>query len=256
MLSEKHSHERDKNIQFYEENHIYVIAGLKESPISVTTVIHEYFPKFDSDKIIDKMMTSYKWKESKYYGMSKSDIKEKWEKDRNLAAAQGTLMHKSIEDYINEGKTPLISTREFEYFLRFWTGLKNGSPLCYPYRTEWYIYDEDVKIAGSIDFVLADELGQLIIFDWKRSKEIKMNNQYQTGTGILSHLDDCNFNHYSIQLNCYRYILEKKYNKKVRNMFLVILHPDNEDFILLQVPSLKTEIEAIWKERSVVANSC
>ena len=39
-----------------------------------------------------------------------------------------------------------------------------------PYRTEWMIFDEDVKIAGSIDFVSENDDGTLTIYDWKRCK--------------------------------------------------------------------------------------
>lgn len=39
------------------------------------------------------------------------------------------------------------------------------------FRTEWMIYAEKERLAGSIDFVARDTKGQLHIFDWKRSKE-------------------------------------------------------------------------------------
>jgi hypothetical protein len=38
------------------------------------------------------------------------------------------------------------------------------------YRTEWTIFGEEERIAGSIDFVALKETGELVLFDWKRSK--------------------------------------------------------------------------------------
>ena len=36
-----------------------------------------------------------------------------------------------------------------------------------PYRTEWTIYDEDLKISGSIDMIYENPDGTLSIYDWK-----------------------------------------------------------------------------------------
>ena len=44
---------------------------------------------------------------------------------------------------------------------------------------------------------------------------------------LISHIPYTNFFHYSLQLNVYKRILEKNYNKKVKEMFLVCLHPEN-----------------------------
>jgi ATP-dependent exoDNAse (exonuclease V) beta subunit len=41
------------------------------------------------------------------------------------------------------------------------------------------IYDKFFQIAGSIDMVFQREDGKYEIFDWKRSKEIKLKNGYQ-----------------------------------------------------------------------------
>ena len=57
VLCLTNSHPRDKDIQFYEEGHKYVI--LSEPDIkytSVTTWNHSHFPKFEADSIIDNMM--------------------------------------------------------------------------------------------------------------------------------------------------------------------------------------------------------
>lgn len=41
------------------------------------------------------------------------------------------------------------------------------------FRTEWMIYAEQERLAGSIDFVAIDDKGELHLFDWKRSKETR-----------------------------------------------------------------------------------
>ena len=62
--------------------------------------------------------------------------------------------------------------------------------------------------------------GHLVLFDWKRSKSLaeKYSNRWQKMREPLSHLDDCAGVHYRLQLNAYKYILEKYYGVCVDDM--------------------------------------
>ena len=99
-----------------------------------------------------------------------------------------------------------------------------------PYRTEWMIYHEELRFAGSIDMVFESSFGDgsLVIYDWKRCKSIDKTsswNKFATREEI-SHFPDTNYWHYCLQLNTYAMILEEKYDKIVSEMYLVCLHPD------------------------------
>jgi len=65
----------------------------------------------------------------------------------------------------------------------------------------------------------------------------------------MRHLDHCNYSHYSLQLNVYKRILETRYDLFVSEMFLVILHPDNDSYLLEEVFEMKKEIDILFKER-------
>ena len=80
-LSKKFPHERDSHITFDEGPHIYTIDG-DSNFTSVTTWNHSHFQHFNADKIINKMMQSPKWPSNKYYGNTKQEIKDLWEKNR------------------------------------------------------------------------------------------------------------------------------------------------------------------------------
>ncbi|MDA3854818.1 MAG: PD-(D/E)XK nuclease family protein [Candidatus Woesearchaeota archaeon] len=242
-LKLENSHERDSSIIFDEKPHIYYI-NKKPYDISVTGFVHNFFPKFDADKIIDKMMNSNNWENSKYYGMTKEEIIEEWEDNRNLAAHQGTIMHKDIELHYNDEKVSNNSS-EFTQFLEF---TKEHLELK-PYRTEWEIFDEDLMLAGSIDMLFEAKDGTLIIYDWKRSKDIKEDNRWDSGYYPLSHLPHANYWHYSLQLNIYKKILENKYNKKISEMNLLWLHPINDSYVKLKVSDLTNEVESMFEER-------
>ena len=60
-----------------------------------------------------------------------------------------------------------VESHEMTLFLKFVRTLEGLTA----FRTEWTIYGEGERLAGSIDFVAEDKHGNLVIFDWKRSKE-------------------------------------------------------------------------------------
>ncbi len=236
-LSKINEHERDMRIRFEEEPHIYYIDD-ESYDISVTKFVHDFFEKFEPDKIITKFYDMWQSNEnSKYFGLSIDEIKETWEKAGLHASKLGTNLHKDIERFYNK-ETVENDSLEFKHFLDFH---KENSDLK-PYRTEWEVFDEDHKLAGSIDCVF--ELnGEYHIFDWKRTKEIKENNKYGEGKYPLSHLPDCNYWHYSLQLNIYKYILENKYGLKIGELKLVVLHPEKTKYELVKAVDLQDEIK-------------
>lgn len=245
-LSIINSHPRDKNISFQNDGHLYKILGLEKRPISVTTLIHNNFPQFDSDKVINNMMSSRNWKSSKYYGKTVEQIKNEWKNSGETAANLGTLLHADIERFYNGEQIMNPNTQEFNYFVSFWDQFQQVNKGFEPYRTEWLIYDEDKGIAGSIDCVLRNAENKLILIDWKRSKEIKMENKYEKGLGVFSNLDNCNYWHYLLQLNIYRHILETKYSKMVAGMYIVVLHPNNSSYLVYMVQ--RYDIASIWDQ--------
>ena len=247
MLEQINAHPRDSQIIFYEEGHKYVYLPNNTKFISVTTIIHEYFPKFDADKIIANMMGSSKWTDSKYYGMTPEQIKKVWDQNRDEAANSGTKMHKRIENFYNQVPEDAPMTTEYSYFLQFWKEFQHVNPDFFPYRSEWIVYDEGKNLAGSIDFILSNKEGELVILDWKRSKSINTSNRWQKGFGPFEGLDDCNYMHYTIQLNCYRHILETKYNKTILGMYLVILHPNQICAEIIPVEKKVDIISALWE---------
>ena len=243
MLSEKNKHERDNRISFDEETHTYYVDGSSDGIISVTTLIHKKFPKFDSELILKKM----KNKHEKYPNMSDSQIKKLWADNAVSASKNGTKMHKLIENYYNSIQIEKEdeNLKEFKHFLNFHSTIKNRLE---PFRTEWSIFDGELELAGQVDMLYKKSDGTYALYDWKRVKEIKKDNPFEKGIGKLSNLDNCNYNHYSLQLNIYKRLLETRYDIKVSEMFLVILHPDNENYILEEVYSMDKYIDIIFQD--------
>ncbi len=268
-LSSLYPHPRDLNIKFYEETHKYTITTDPSSKYtSVTTWVHEHFPKFDSDLIIKNMMKGKGWKEGhKYWGMTPQEIKAQWNTNKDSVANAGTDLHYDIECFMNDKRFLFKYTHkelyeiydsdtcedkkkekpiEWQYFINF----VKDTPQLKPYRTEWTVYDEDLKLAGSIDMVYENNDGSLSIYDWKRCKEITRVNNFNKFAlkQCINYMHDSNFWHYCIQLNTYKAILERKYDKIVKDLYLVRLHPEAEEknYELIRLPIITKEINELF----------
>jgi len=267
ILSNHNHHPRDEFIQFFEEDHKYIITCDKESKYtSVTTWNHSHFPHFDADKVISNMKKGKSWKEGhKYWGLTDDEIKAQWDENKNAVSGAGTQMHFQIECFMNNPRLVKGYTHddlfrdydgemecqplEWTYFLAF----VRDHPYLKPYRTEWTIFDEELKLAGSIDMVYENDDGTLSIYDWKRAKNITTINTFNKFalTPAICHMPDSNFWHYALQLNTYKAILTRKYNKTVKGLYLVRLHPDAEEktYELISLPDLSKDIDVLFEER-------
>ena len=92
-LEKLNSHKRDSRINFNEKEHSYTIDD-QEKAISVTQLIHEFFPKFNKNYWAER--------ESNKTGESKDDILSRWEELGSKARNLGTELHNQIENYYNK----------------------------------------------------------------------------------------------------------------------------------------------------------
>jgi hypothetical protein len=250
-LARKHRHERDNQIHFDEPTHVYTINGESKGWVSCTGFLHSFFPKFDADEVIDKMMKSKNWPNSQWFGMSKEAIKAAWNANGREASEAGTAMHLGIEMVMNAAEDEVVpevkETKEWEYFWNYW---RIDSEIWEPWRTEWEVWDDELKLAGSIDMVYRNKKdGTFAIYDWKRAKEMKMDNSFGKGYGPVSHLPDSNYWHYTLQLNMYRWLLEKHYGLVISEMALIVLHPNNKNYKRFKLNRLEEEIEGMVEAR-------
>ena len=251
-------HERDERIEFKEKTHTYFIDGDSTDIISVTTFIHTLFREFNADEAILKMRNGRYWMDKKeYHGMTDDQIKEKWENHRERAADLGTRMHNFLELFFKGAKDnplnpELISRKQLYRFL-------SAHRKYLPYKLEPRIFDEGTRIAGSVDalFLNVEENPGVIetemhidpitkietksyklmkkpliwtLWDWKRYGKVRTENPYDSalpGTPIEGE-PNANFFHATLQLNMYKYILEKNYGMVIGECAVVHFHPNND----------------------------
>jgi hypothetical protein len=137
---------------------------------------------------------------------------------------------------------------------------------------EHLVYLKSAGICGQADRV--EVVNNVVnVYDYKTNKEIKKES-YTNWEGVsdkmlgpVSHLDDCNLNHYNIQLSLYMYMI-LKHNPKLKPGKLIIEHivfeeagkdaydnrvvyydefgePKVKEIVHYELPYLKTEVISI-----------
>jgi len=242
-------HKRDQNIRFEKESHSYFVNNnLNDKYISVTSFIKQWFEEFDANKVIDNMNPN-----GKYKGKTKNEIINEWKLISEKAIDSGNFIHDSIDIFLSTGILPDLSNRTFEdqqkyqYFDNF---IKDFTFIIKPYRTEWCIYDYENKIAGSVDAVFKTNNNKYIILDWKCSKKINKIAFKNDHCSLLPDIPNTNFWHYSLQLNLYKYILDKYY-LYISAMYLIVFHESNSNYLVYKVPNLQPQIKYFLKNKKI-----
>lgn len=250
----------DTDVRFDKDLHKYYIDGAPMKD-SVTTVVHHYFEKFDGVSSAKAMLRGASfWTNEERYGkywdaakevseeVAIANILAMWEENRDESAGLGTAMHEAIEEYLVNG-TPLPDTKECRMFSNF---LAYAQSLGYQAdKMEEVVWDVKASIAGSVDMQFKhSETGHTWLVDWKRSKEIKTKGfRGKKGLGPMSNKQDCNFEHYSLQLNIYKYLLTHNKGRNIERMSIVVLHPNQDDYMLLDVDDNQEAVVKILRER-------
>lgn len=134
------------------------------------------------------------------------------------------LLGDTVEDDRAGSRLPPIPP-EIRAFGRF---VNDHRPHLEAYRTEWLVFDEELRLCGAIDIVFYDRnLGGYVIYDWKRSRQLQWNNYGKHGNAEWSKtIPDTNTMHYRLQLHIYAMMLQRQYNIWPCELALVRCHPD------------------------------
>jgi len=230
-----------------------------EASLSCTGLVHACFPPFDEDRVIDQMMRRRSWPLERYVDpetgatLTKEQIKAQWGAKSLDARSRGTAMHAEIERLLNGHPVEGGGGRELALFRRFQADVLAPRGIR-PHRTEMVVFDEDLDLAGSIDFVGVDDDGVYHICDWKRSRDFMeraraTRSDEPCGRWPLRHLPHCTSAHYALQLNIYAKLLEDTYGWKVGGLWLGILHPDQPQALAVPVVPLPAEVECLFALR-------
>ena len=263
-------------IVFEERNHTYTNQKTKELYTSVTTMIEEYIPEFDSQywslyKAIKDVLEGYNqfkmyklavggwekvvpaWRSTpmiKYRDEVESkqaDYLIQWDLISETACGIGTAEHKRREfeacstDYYEYNNTLYETPTKHSQtdILRIQDFTSNRV------YTELLVHNDRFKVAGQVDWVLKKGRN-LWIKDYKTSKEItKVAFRDQVMETPLNDLPNANFYHYALQLSTYGWMLEQcGYHVKK----LEIIHTRKEEVI--KIPYMRDHVERMIRDHS------
>jgi hypothetical protein len=215
-------------IRFDPEKHAYV-SDTDQVYISATKLIGSYKQPFDAVAAATKASKNRK---SKWYRMNLEEIMDVWEKEKNRSTTLGTWYHDQREKDLLECTT--VSYNNFELSIYNCQYNTDGYKIAGEQKLEDGIYPEhflylaSAGVAGQSDRVTVSG-GVVDILDYKTNKEIKTEG-FKNYEGItqkmlfpLNHLDDCNLNHYTLQLSLYMYII-LKHNPRLSAGKLTLQH--------------------------------
>ena len=218
-------------VKFEPGNHVYTSVDPTDAIkwTSVTSVLKEFKAPFERDRIASQSSEN---KKGKWFGKSTEEIKQIWQNEADRACELGNWYHDQRESDILEcetmerygGTLPVITPMQNENGVKVAPSQKLIDGI-YP---EHLCYLRSKGICGQSDLVEVVN-GYVHITDYKTNKEIKKTS-FVNWEGIskkmlnpLTHLDDCNYNHYNLQLSIYMYII-LKHNPGLKPGNIVISH--------------------------------
>lgn len=267
------------NVAFAEDEHVYWdVTDSSKKYISVTTLIHNYTKPFNKEfwsayKALEKLIPKESWAIEKKsllatkrfnkeilnvydisendFNKAQQDILDKWQKENMEACDRGTKIHAQME---NSMYSDNVSLKKLGIGGKF-IGKKNYCTLdlenaVYPEYLIYRVSDDGIlRIAGQID-LLIKQGNEITLADWKTNKKIDLKSGFDVKTKKtdkmlypLGKLDDCNFNHYTLQLSTYAWMLQKL-NPDFIIKDLILYHFDHDgNETLYHCDYLKSDVE-------------
>jgi len=241
------------DITFYDEPHKYYVDG--KELISVTTLIHKYQEEFNED-----YWSNYK---SEQFFLSQREVLRAW----NFINKKGTIKGSAIHDYaeniflnkeyeypkqiiLNEfGFDPVINEYNItkKHVNKFYNDV-HGKLI--PIRTEMVVYDKESLIAGMLDMLFYNiKAREFQIWDWKSNKDFTFEMKSRHLLNELFTLEDCDMEVYSLQLELYKYIIEKVTGIKLGKSYIVWFSHNNDDYKVMETKDRKFYINTIVNKR-------
>ena len=217
---------------FKEKNHKYYLRGRELT--SVTTLIKKYKSEFDAAYVSSKV--------AEKQDISVADVLTMWGCNRDTACALGTAFHFYVEMYFKNYFWDTYPAHLYEQINKFNSFWINNRDRFLMVACELRVYDEELGIAGTVDALVQNKkTGKFSIWDWKTNKSIKTENKFSSMKGCLSDLDDCDFNHYSLQISIYTEILKRKFPDLEFITGSLIHFPYNQHYEIMKIKDLSAE---------------
>jgi len=246
-----------KDYKFIDETHTYYYKGEKVS-ISTTGLIHQYSNEFD------------KWEMSAHVarkrGISQLEVLEEWRVENLHSKIKGSMIHEFAQS-LWEGKDYIfkydnipeeINIRRLQEELLVMSNqavnfYKDYKDLYDLVGCEIYLGVPDFDECGATDMLLKNKFTEeLLVIDFKSNKRIDYESFGHKKMKIpLQKYEDCNYIHYSIQLNAYSYKIEYMTGIKVKEKLLIYFDCTKDNYEIIEPLEMRKEVIEIYENRRV-----
>lgn len=216
-------------IEFNKELHSYTNThtGLKYS--SVTSLINSYKEPFDVEKF-SKIVAARE-------GVSQQEIKNRWKGIKDTACDFGIDSHKKIECFVKSDGNEYKDDELVKKFV-----LVSDLDIAKT-KSETIVFSNEYRIAGTADFII-DNGKSFDVYDLKTNKNFRINSKYNKFLySPLSHLSECEYNIYSLQVSTYAYLYSSMTGKAVGTLNIFWLNRSTNSFEKFSTPYLYTDIK-------------
>ncbi|MGZ0213921.1 MAG: hypothetical protein ACKVI4_15715 [Actinomycetales bacterium] len=303
LLSVRHPHPLDGLVEFEEEGHKYTHnPSGRRVPKSQTAATGPYFDTFKPDETIEKYYKGWRTNpDSKYWALihykelaelaDGADIKKAiqllWKLNGERAAADGTKMHKQLEDYLNGLMPDPLTQPTPPMGVALYLGMMQWfypEQELEPWRVEFSVCVEvemfefkDKRrktakypaICGNIDAIFRSKRdGRFWILDWKRVDPKKKGllgrmvmelggghgkrkaRDPDMASGPFHRWEATAYNKYSAQLHGYRWqLIEGGYMEpeQIAGCFLVQMHEDMQKAHVIEAADMADEVDGVMR---------
>jgi len=217
-------------LKFDKVKHCYRNIHTNEEYTSATTLIGKFKKKFDVEFFAKKTADKE--------GITVEEVKAKWKKINSDSKVRGSSIHSAIDEYNKTGEKP----QEFKDILDSLESLKLYDRSIA--KCEELVYNHNYRLAGTADCI--EDLGSTFnVYDYKTNKKFNLYSQYNSFfLDPISHLSDCEYNAYSLQLSLYAYMYQSMTGKRVGKLGIAYLDSENK-FNVYYSPYLLTDVQKI-----------
>ena len=242
-----------KHIKYYDEPHKYFIE--EQSLVSGTTFVGLYKKKFDTKGQAKKS--------AEKKGIPVEEVLADWEYRGDFSRTKGTMLHAYAENYWLNKVFPIDYSKTDERFEQglmqerleaciklFHNFYNDACKSLHPVAMELVVGDKELGLGGMVDCLFWNSKhNEFQIYDYKTNLEINHFSKYREKLLPPVHfLPNCELETYSMQLNLYKFIIEKNANIKIGKMYLVHIHEEQESYNLIECKEYQDIIKLLIED--------
>jgi hypothetical protein len=242
-------------ITFVEDSHSYLIDNQPTNSPSVTQLLKRFKRKFDADAASSRV--------AKKRGVTKEQVKAEWEMNNLYSTTIGSMLHKYIENFYCNKKVAYEGTfqqlgydekqkleQNFPTLVQHFQNFYEDNKHLHCVKNEIVLGDiSDTKVCGMSDMLCYNEqTDSLEILDFKTNKKMERNSKHGKLFYPFEHLDECEVNEYTIQLNTYKYFIEKSTNLKVDKLKIIWFNVVNDNYKQIELADMQNQIKLMFDQ--------